>query len=60
MKDSVFERRLDGLPDGTLAALGQSRHATSHKSKLYAQDEWRVSESLALSALVGRDRPARG
>ncbi|HEU4776617.1 MAG TPA: TonB-dependent receptor, partial [Telluria sp.] len=49
VKDSVFDQRLNGLPDSALVALGQSRHAVNHKQKLYAQDEWRVSESLALS-----------
>jgi len=48
-QDTDYERRIDGLPDPALAALGSNRDTVTRKERVHVQDEWRVSDSLALS-----------
>lgn len=47
-----YAYRLNDLADTALAALGTGRHALNNHLRLYAQDEWRLSESWAVNAGV--------
>lgn len=52
-----YDYRMNGLPDSSLNALGMYRQTISEQERLYLQDEWRISESVAASFGVsaGRD-----
>lgn len=45
-----YRNRIDARPDPAFDFLGAERQGWSHQARLYAQDDWRVSESLALNA----------
>ena len=49
METAIYDYRLAGMPDPALAALGNSRTAKQWKRGAYLQDEWRVSESVAIN-----------
>lgn len=51
-RDTDYDVRTDGIPDFSLAALGTRRHAVLNKESAFIQDDWRVTDSLALSAGV--------
>ena len=49
-RDIDYTYRIDARPDLALAALGEHRTAASSKRRLYLQDEWRISDSVAMNA----------
>lgn len=54
--DYDYDYRINGQPDVSLAALGTNRLSISKNLRVFAQDEWRLSESWALNAGVsGQD-----
>ncbi|MEJ7806808.1 MAG: TonB-dependent receptor, partial [Telluria sp.] len=49
-QEADFTYRIDGRADSALEALGTQRTSLSLERRLYVQDEWRVSDSVALNA----------
>lgn len=49
-QDAQYAYRIDGETDSTLAALGPQRAYRGTERRLYVQDEWRLSDSVALNA----------
>jgi outer membrane receptor for ferrienterochelin and colicins len=49
-QDVEYAYLLDGVPDPALAALGTQRRAFEGERRLYLQDEWKISKTLALNA----------
>lgn len=49
-QDVAYAYRIDGAPDAALAALGSRRRSVNTQRRVWVQDEWRISERLALNA----------
>lgn len=55
-QDFDYDYRINGLPDSALEALGTRRESLSRKSRVFVQEEWRISDDLALNAgVTGED-----
>lgn len=54
----AYDYRINALPDATLMALGTSGEQTRKQLRVHLQDEWRVSESWALSGGVAGEATA--
>lgn len=53
-----FMNRIDGRADPAFDFLGAQRRARSQQTRVFAQDDWRVSDSLALNAGLSHQRTA--
>lgn len=44
-----FLNRIDSVPDTILDVLGSERRASNRQTRVFAQDDWRLSETLAVN-----------
>lgn len=53
-----YANLIDGLPDASFDFLGGERHARNRQARIFAQDDWRFSESLAFNAGLSAQQTA--
>lgn len=51
-QDVAYDYLIDGMSDEALGALGNGRRSLGEQRRIYIQDEWRISDSVALNAGV--------
>jgi outer membrane receptor for ferrienterochelin and colicins len=57
-QDVVYDYLIDGTSDDALGALGSGRRSLGEQRRIYVQDEWRISDSVALNAGVSGENAA--